>query len=1022
MRYLCGIVIIMNRFILILALMILVPAVVFAQKKDKKADKKSEERELYLTAYVKDHLTHNGIREVKGQLLWARDSSFIDTLMVDTASWDKNVYSSVACKVKQPGKYLLKLYAMGYRASYVPVEVEKMYKSERYRSLKTIYMRTLPKDLSFDLDEVEIKATKLKFYMDGDTLVYDASAFSLSEGSMLSELVKKLPGVELKKGGEIMVNGEKVDAMLLNGKDFFDSDRELLLDNMPAYMVQNVQSYKRAPKDVQGTRREQMEKKELVMDIKLKKEYNASWMANVSGGLGEPLRWAKSAVDEFKQDVMYTGRAFGLYYDDRKRAMLYLNANNLNDDRAPGQDGEWSPFTQSQGLTNAIKGGGNYQYEFNEGTVISGNLDATYSDRNDANHSNSETFLEGGNTYGMGLNSNHSYDFDFRTVHSFYSRNIESGEGRLKDWYLHFSPNLSYQKWNRNGESASATLAQDVKEQLGKDWMDSLRSRNAGELLKKYAINRTLSNTKGEGHNLNFSANGSFNASPAHNDFLSFSGNVSYSYNNQDNDDYEHYQLDYPNNPSMKTDLRNQYTPSFDISQNVRGGVGVNFTINPELGDSANRFHEVRVGYSFEYGYRKSNQKLYYLQKLKDWDDFEAHPLGTLPSVEDMLRTLDADNSTFSRSQDYTHSPNINYNFLAMKEENGHQNYTSVSVGVNLPVKNENLRYVRGAQADTTISRNTVFLQPHISLYHTKNGFDMNMYYSMDTRAQSMTNLIMVQDTVNPLFKTYTNPDLKNTTSHYVNAWIGKRLKRTQLNCGVNANITQNAVAQGSVYHKKTGVRESRPENVNGNWGAGGNLGVNVAFDQDEKWRLNDNASYNYNNSVDLTSVSNNDEEVSEARKSIVGSHRVDNNLSLTWTPSSKVELSAHGNFGYQIQQSDREDFQTINVFDFDYALMAQLKLPLGFEVSTDITMYSRRGYNDNTMNTNELVWNARVTKKFMKGNLLVQLDGFDLLGKLSNVQRTINAQGRTEIYYNVIPSYCLAHFVYRFNKKPKAK
>ncbi len=212
------------------------------------------------------------------------------------------------------------------------------------------------------------------------------------------------------------------------------------------------------------------------------------------------------------------------------------------------------------------------------------------------------------------------------------------------------------------------------------------------------------------------------------------------------------------------------------------------------------------------------------------------------------------------------------------------------------------------------------------------------------------------------------------------------------------------------------------PENVNGNWGAGGNLGVNVAFDQDEKWRLNDNASYNYNNSVDLTSVSNNDEEVSAARKSIVGSHRVDNNLWLTWTPSNKVELSAHGNFGYQIQQSDREDFKTINVFDFDYALMAQLELPLGFEVSTDITMYSRRGYNDNTMNTNELVWNARVTKKFMKGNLLVQLDGFDLLGKLSNVQRTINAQGRTEIYYNVIPSYCLAHFVYRFNKKPKVK
>ena len=84
--------------------------------------------------------------------------------------------------------------------------------------------------------------------------------------------------------------------------------------------------------------------------------------------------------------------------------------------------------------------------------------------------------------------------------------------------------------------------------------------------------------------------------------------------------------------------------------------------------------------------------------------------------------------------------------------------------------------------------------------------------------------------------------------------------------------------------------------------------------------------------------------------------------------------------------------------------------------------MYSRRGYSDATMNTNELVWNARITKRLMHGNLLLQLDGFDMLGQLSNVRHTINAQGRTETFYNVLPSYALFHVTWRLNKKPKSE
>ena len=154
--------------------------------------------------------------------------------------------------------------------------------------------------------------------------------------------------------------------------------------------------------------------------------------------------------------------------------------------------------------------------------------------------------------------------------------------------------------------------------------------------------------------------------------------------------------------------------------------------------------------------------------------------------------------------------------------------------------------------------------------------------------------------------------------------------------------------------------------------------------------------------------------------KSVVKNDYINENLSLTWRPTSKYEFGANGRINYQHSTSDREGFTTMNVYTFNYGARAQLELPWNFQVSTDITMYSRRGYSEESMNTNELVWNARVAKRLLKGKLTIMFDGFDLLGNLSNVQRYVNAQGRTETFNNVIPSYGILHAIYRLNVQPK--
>ena len=73
-------------------------------------------------------------------------------------------------------------------------------------------------------------------------------------------------------------------------------------------------------------------------------------------------------------------------------------------------------------------------------------------------------------------------------------------------------------------------------------------------------------------------------------------------------------------------------------------------------------------------------------------------------------------------------------------------------------------------------------------------------------------------------------------------------------------------------------------------------------------------------------------------------------------------------------------------------------------------------------MNTDELVWNARLSKQVWKKRLTFALEGFDILHNLSAVTHTLNGQGRTETYRNVIPSYGMLHVIYRLNVQPKKK
>ena len=992
--------------IIITALFALVALAASGQETGK--EKKTTEYETLMGMQVRDHLTHDKVSKPKGELLLAADSSFVDTLQIH----EYDTQTTVAFKITKPGKYIVRIQADEYVTKCVDVDATKLHKREKYRILPNVYLRKQPKKLEVELGEVVVKSTQLKFYMDGDTLVYNADAFNMAEGSMMGELIKRMPGVEVEEGGVIKVNGRPVESMLLNGKDFFDKDRELLLENMPSYMVKSFNVYERTPEAAIGTAREKSAQKEFVMDVRLKKDYNAGWIANAEAGGGATFFDNANG----KKDGKYIGRFFGLRFTKNSRLFAYANANNLNDTKGPNEKGDWSKLQLSGGLTSTVKAGLNYRMEQERGlpkrVSYEGSVDGSYSDKDSQSHTTSATFLDNGNTFGKSFQSSRSYNWDLNTEHRLTYNQQKVGE-LLKSFYASINPRLKLQKWNNHSANADVTLAEDVASRLGKAWMDSIAAPDAGRLLKQYAINRTLSSMQGNGHQTNAEGWGYMQLNPAYNDFLDFTLNFNGNILDKGSNTYEHYRLDYPRDDTQTTDYRNRYTPTRHKSQNLLISPSASFILSrKDNGDD----QTLTLGYRYQYSHSDDNNPLYLLNRLEGWEEPDSRPLGMLPSAEEMLLAMDMDNSSHTVNTKHTHRPNIGFQSYKSFEDG----YSMVYAVLGVNFSHETQDYQRGRQIDTLTTRNTTLLDGFISYYlnQNKRGRNLHAQYRFNVTPPSMTSLLNIRDDSNPLNITLGNPNLKNTVYHEVRVEYRDKFNKTLVNANVRGDLSTNDIAYGFIYDRETGVRTSKPQNVNGNWEVRTDGTVDLPLDKKDRWRLKETVDYRYNHSVDLAGTNAD----MEATRSTVGSHYATERLSLRYRPTSKFEVGVSGALTYQNSTSNRESFQTLNVFTYRYGGNAQLELPWNFQISTDLTMYSRRGYSEQSMNTNELVWNARLAKRFMHGNLTLMFDGFDLLGNLSNVRRTINAQGRTETFYNVIPSYGLFHAVYRLNKQPKNK
>lgn len=952
-------------------------------------DKRKEVKTLRLKSKVEDIRAHKELIGGTVELLSA-DSTVLQQVEAkrayrgyvggQTFEWTTSEFAfTVPAK---PADYIFRIAHEGFQTACVAYRLGRIGRREYERELPPFYLKPKPKEKT--MDEVVVTASKVKFYYKGDTLVYNADAFVLAEGSMLDALIKQLPGVELKSDGRIYHEGKFVDDLLLNGKKLFSHDRRLLLENLPAYTVKEVAVYDKQTEENEWLGRKDEATQRYVMDVRLKKEYMIGWVANAEAGGGTGDR--------------YLGRVFAMRHSEFSRLAVVANANNLDDSSKPSEGGQWN-----RSADNALRRNEMAAVDFgverrDHRWVYNGGIDARHSTERQEQRTTAQTFLPQGDTYEYIFSQARNEDWRLKTNHRVGFKNA-----RLM---LHASPEVSFHRFRHEDGSASGLFSAPVSD-VSRQLLDDLFSATAQRPnLRDTLIHRQLREGLGTGHDFEGVAFvvGRLKMKRS-NDVFQFSGGGNYTENARQQ--FSRQAVAYGN--ATQPLFRHQYT---DLSPRRKS------ELRARLGYQVNGkgWRSILINYEFAHRNQREHESIYRLDRLAGADSAFARPIDRLPSVSEYQQVIDRNNSHLSHYIDNEHNIYINSGYEFKKTDRGQ---FLVLTNMEARLTQQKHDYERGS-IDTTLRRVAPTFDIYVHPWFRKNdGRYIGLSMSLKNEVPELLNQAAVVDDTDPMNIRIGNPDLHaslRTSVGLEGTWNPSKHPWRNM-CYLDYGFTRNAIGMGQTYDRATGIRTYRPENVNGNWDASAKHTLNYSFGEGKKHSMGITSNFNYRNSVDLMAETG----AAQAARSIV------RNAALSVAPKLSLALGKHAlnvtsDVSWNRYAGTRATFQDISAWQYRIGADGTVRLPWQFDLTSDLTLYGRTGYADAQLNTADLVWNARLSRPFCKGKLLVMIDGFDILGQLSNVTRTVNAQGRTETFTNVMPRYALLHVMYKFAKHPKKK
>jgi hypothetical protein len=906
-------------------------------------------------------------------LLHVKDSTYV-------AGDISNTKGEFSIQNLKPNSYILKVTNIGYLTLFKNISLNGKIPAT---GLGELVMRV--NDVL--LKEAVVEGKRPEVTVKGDTTEYDAASYKAPENAVVEDLLKKLPGVEIDKDGNITSQGKSVTKVFVNNKEFFRDDPQVATKNMPADMVEKVQIYDRKSDMAQMTGFDNGDE-ETVMNLTLPRGMMQGTIGMVQVGAGNDVQ----AGVEGEKDVRYNENAFVRHQSgsDSYTGIVGLNdTNNMGGADIGGSGGGGGGrggFGNMSGITRAQ----NYMLNINKEIkpdTFNINGDIRYRKMN----TRVSSYTDQQNFYQNWTQQETIDDKNFNSRDNFNS-NLKIDWNPNKQNAFIFRPNISFNQSDRNSTEFDKRMNMNDQSVL----LDS----------------KSLTSSKGN----TFSYGGSLDYSfkfPKAGRVLSVSMNGNYSNNNSPQRNITYY----PENSldSLYSFIwKNQMAESKSLSNNFRATLSY---VEP-LG--YNNF--IQLVYRFSYSETESKNSTYDILQ-----DMLAAALDTALLVPNQSRTTlrnayDQRIGLNFKMERKKYNLTLGFNVDPSRASNETYQPKAGVIPPQLipPGFDGTLPLIKGDSLFSTTPIKVVNFSPTVNFrYRIDQRSNLRIIYEGDTDQPSVNQLRDYDyvDINRPNDISRGNPDLKPGYTNNIRGEFRKYIPKNQMMYGFNfgGNYIINDIISITSLRESGVGNITTYSNVNGNWNA--NLSAMINVPLNKKFSVGDRAMTSLSNANSFIGTEN------QLQKNTMQSRMFGDNMNLKLQLNDSLYIGATGGINYSKISYTAVPDQNQNLYNYSFGTNILWTFLPRWIFDSDLNRTWRNGYAEG-YNTAQTIWNAAITKVLFKkqsGTVSLKLQIYDILQDRKNISASQSASNLQFSQANVIPSYFMASFIYRFSIFPKS-
>ena len=809
------------------------------------------------------------------------------------------------------------------------------------------------------LEEVVVMAEAPPVTLIGDTVQYNAGSFKTKPNAVVEDLLKKMPGIQVEKDGTVKAQGQTVNRVLVDGKEFFGNDPKIATKNLPADAVDKVQVYDKQSDMAQLTGFDDGQS-EKTINLKLKKDKKKGVFGKVNAGGGT--------------DGRYQGRFNVNSFKGARQMSVIGMGNNTNAEGFSFMD-----ILSFSGGKNQLGGGGGGGLNIN----ISSN-DPMAGAMGGGNNNAINTSWAGGANYNNIIGNKMEIQSNY-----FFSRYNPVTDQKLSRQYI--LPDSTY-FYNQN--SRTNNLSYSHRFNLTYDYLiDSMHSLKFTPTLSlQNAKNQSLSKYETLSEQLIRSNNG-FSNNYAASDGYNFNGTLLF----------------------RKKFNRRGRTLSVSLGSTLNNSEG-----NGQLG-SVNEFYN-RSGLSVktdsinQQSFSESEVRGYTTRAVY------TEPLFKRSLVELSVSKNESRSVSDKVTYDFNQSSGKHDMINPLLTNNYENIYGTTTAGIRVRTQKKKYNYsfgltwqnadlkgtIKSGIKDSVITKSFYNLLPNARFQYNFTRFkNLQLDYRASTNQPSVSQLQPIPDISNPLNIRMGNPNLKQEFTHRINAsYTGINPFRNKSFFWFSSySFTNNRIVNYDIIDS-FGRKITTPVNVDGVYNLNNDLTVGLPL-RFIKSSLNFNTGFGYSKSIQfINTVRNNIYNVS-----------IDPGIEISKSFKDKLDLTLSGGFTYNKAKYSLQSSLNNNYLTQDYGIDVGWQLPGNFYLSTDFR-YTINSQRSAGFNAKVPLWNAAFSKLFLKYNRgEIKISVYDLLNENQAIVRNTNSNYIEDQNNRVLKRFFLLSFTYSLNK-----